>query len=75
MAETSETKRNREPKAPPDRIEESPAFRRGRLKTCSVIRIVIGKKRGLLCVPPRSVICRGLRGRRCCARTSCHYTI
>ena len=32
MAETSETKRNREPKAPQDRIEESPAFRQGGLK-------------------------------------------
>ena len=32
MAETSETKRNREPKAPQDRIKESPAFRQGGLK-------------------------------------------
>ena len=31
MAESSETKRNREPKAPQDRIEESPAFRQGGL--------------------------------------------
>ena len=29
MAETSETKRNREPKAPQYRIEKSPAFRQG----------------------------------------------
>ncbi|MCL2160927.1 MAG: dephospho-CoA kinase [Betaproteobacteria bacterium] len=32
MAESSETERNREPKAPQDRIEESPAFRQGGLK-------------------------------------------
>jgi len=29
MAESSETKRNWEPKAPQDRIEESPAFQAG----------------------------------------------
>ena len=29
MAESSETKRNREPKAPQDCIEESPVFRQG----------------------------------------------
>jgi diguanylate cyclase (GGDEF)-like protein/PAS domain S-box-containing protein len=32
MAESSETKRNLEPKAPQDRIEDTPAFRQGGLK-------------------------------------------
>jgi hypothetical protein len=44
MAESSETKQHREPKAPQNRIEESPAFRTGGLKT------VFGWTLGLLSV-------------------------